>query len=104
MERIGNFPMPVDLYITYKDGSREMINIPLRMMRGSKPSPDGVDFSVAEDWPWTHPEYVLTLDKKIEDIERLEIDSSRRMADVNPDNNIWTPTERTEESEENYSN
>lgn len=104
MKRIGNFPMPVDLYITYKDGSREMINIPLRMMRGSKPSPDGVDFTVAEDWPWTHPEYVLTLDKKIEDIERLEIDSSRRMADVNPDNNIWTPTERTEKSEENYSN
>lgn len=102
LERIGNFPMPIDLYITYKDGTTEMINIPLRMMRGSKPSPDGVDFSVAEDWPWTHPEYTLTVDKDVSKIARVEIDSTQRMADVNPDNNILNLPE--EESEPNPSN
>jgi aminopeptidase N len=101
LERIGNFPMPIDLSVTYKDGTQEMINIPLRMMRGSKPSPDDGEFSVAADWPWTHPEYVITVGAEKDQIERIEIDPSKRMADVNPENNIWNPTE---ESDENFSN
>ena len=88
LERIGLFPMPIDLYITYRDGSSEMINIPLRMMRGHKPSPDGVEFTVAEDWPWTHPAYSLTIDADPQDIEKIEIDPTRRMADVDPANNV----------------
>lgn len=102
LERIGNFPMPIDLHITYKDGSTEMINIPLRMMRDSKPSPGGVIFSVAEDWPWTHPEYTLTIDKDISEIVRVEIDSTQRLADVNRDNNYLNLPE--EESKSNPSN
>lgn len=101
LQRIGNFPMPIDLYITYQDGTAEMINIPLRIMRGSKPSPDGVDFTVAEDWPWTHPEYTLTLNRNIGEIERVEIDSTKRLADINPDNNIL---DLREEPETNPSN
>ncbi len=96
LKRIGNFPMPIDLYINYTDGSTEMINIPLRMMRGAKPSPDVVDFTVAEDWPWTNPDYTLTIDRASSEIERIEIDSTKRLADVNPDNNILNLTEESE--------
>jgi hypothetical protein len=87
LTRVGNFPMPVDLYITYRDGRSEMINIPLRMMRGHKPSPDGVEFTVADDWPWTHPTYSLVIDADPKEIERIEIDPTKRMADVDPENN-----------------
>ena len=93
LKRIGNFPMPIDLYITYADGTTEMVNIPLRMMRGAKPSPDGVDFTVAPDWPWTNPEYTLKVDRIASEIERVEIDPTKGMADVNPDNNILNLTE-----------
>lgn len=87
LKRVGVFPMPIDLYITYKDGSSEMINIPLRMMRGHKPSPDGVEFTVAEDWPWTHPVYTLEIDADAKNIERIVIDPTKRMADIDPSNN-----------------
>jgi len=101
LERIGNFPMPIDLYITYTDGTTEMVNIPLRMMRGAKPNPDGVDFTVAEDWPWTNPEYTLTIDRNAGEIERVEIDSTKRLADVNPDNNFLNLTEDPESNPSN---
>ena len=101
LKRIGNFPMPIDLYITYTDGTTEMVNIPLRMMRGAKPSPDGVDFTVAEDWPWTNPEYTLTIDRDASEIERVEIDSTKRLADVNPDNNFLNLSEKLESNPPN---
>jgi len=101
LERIGNFPMPIDLYITYTDGTTELVNIPLRMMRGAKPGPDGVDFTVAEDWPWTNPEYTLTIDRNAGEIERVEIDSTKRLADVNPDNDFLNLTEDRESNPSN---
>ncbi len=95
MERIGNFPMPIDVHITYRDGRTEMVNIPLVMMRGSKPSPDGVEFTVADDWPWTHPTYSLEIETSLSEIEKIEIDPTRRMADVNPSNNLFEVTTET---------
>ena len=88
LTRIGNFPMPIDLYIEYTNGKKEIISIPLRMMRGIKPSPDGVTFNAAKDWPWTHPTYTLSLNRRMKEIGRVEIDSSKRMADVNAENNV----------------
>ena len=38
LERIGKMPMPIDLEVTYTDGSTENFNIPLRIMRGAKPT------------------------------------------------------------------
>lgn len=42
-----------------------------------------------EEWRWTHPEYKLTLDMDLSNIKKIEIDPSKRMADVNRSNNIW---------------
>jgi hypothetical protein len=37
LQRVGEFPMPIDLLVKYKDGSEELIYIPLNEMMGSKP-------------------------------------------------------------------
>jgi hypothetical protein len=38
LKRIGLMPMPVDLQLTFKDGSSQMFYIPLNLMYGEKPS------------------------------------------------------------------
>ena len=79
--------MPIDLRVTFKDGSWENINIPLRIMRGHKPLEDKM--KVAEAWPWTNPSYDLLLPRPLDQIESLEIDPDRQMADINHDNNLF---------------
>lgn len=89
LERIGSMPMPVDLMVTYKDGSRELHHIPLRIMRGAKPREyQDAAYLVRDDWPWTHPFYELQLSRPVADIQQLEIDPSTRMADVDRENNL----------------
>jgi len=88
LERKGSFPMPVDVYVYYRNGETEVLNIPLRVMHGSKTEDLESDFTVLEDWPWTHPTYSLNIDRPLSDIEKIEIDSSMRMADVDRSNNV----------------
>ncbi len=82
LERIGKMPMPMDVTVTYADGSTEVFNIPLRMMRGNKPT----KATVLKDWTWAHPSYSFSVKK---DIKKIEIDSSQLMADVNRKNNVY---------------
>ncbi|MEM1322875.1 MAG: M1 family metallopeptidase [Bacteroidota bacterium] len=89
LEKSGTIPMPIDLVVTMKDGSKKIYNIPLRIMRGSKEQEyTGTSYEVLEDWPWTHPSYEVTLKLKWKNIEKIEIDPSSRMADINISNNI----------------
>ena len=88
----GLMPMPMDLIITYNDGSQTYVNIPLRMMRGNKPNEfQNMQYILAEDWPWTHPNYDLEIQMSMESIKSIEIDPSYRMGDVNRINNTWMP-------------
>ncbi len=88
LERKGLLPMPIDLEISYADGSKELINIPLRMMRGNKAAEDSaVKYTVAEDWPWTHPTYELKINKSRKEIRKIEIDPTKRLADIDEQNN-----------------
>lgn len=89
LERIGLMPMPIDLYVLYEDGSQDLFYIPLRMMKGEKPNPfKQIDRIVLEDWAWAYPTYEFDIknDKKI---KSMMIDATQRMADINPENNIW---------------
>ena len=52
--------MPIDVAVTYADGTTEDFNIPLRMMRGNKPT----DATVIEDWAWAHPTYSFSVIKR----------------------------------------
>ncbi|MEN8775785.1 MAG: M1 family metallopeptidase [Polaribacter sp.] len=82
LERIGQMPMPIDLEVTYTDGSKENFNIPLRMMRGHKPT----SATIIKDWGWAYPTYTFTTSKTV---KAVEIDKSKLMADVNLDNNVF---------------
>lgn len=92
LERMALMPMPIDLYVEYKDGTKEFFYIPLRMMRGVKPvNKNSENRKILPDWPWTHPEYVVELSKPKTEIKSIEIDASDIMADVNRANNTYTP-------------
>jgi hypothetical protein len=88
LQRIGDFPMPIDLLVTYKDGSKEFYYVPMNELLGSKPVEDkSIKRIDAETWPWVNPTYVLSLGKETVEIESIEIDPSKRMADINRKNN-----------------
>lgn len=87
MKRIGKMPMPLDVWVTYKDGKQEIHNIPLDLMYGVKPAEDATERIVEKPWRWTHPEYKFTISRGIQDIKSIEIDPSMRLADINRNNN-----------------
>ena len=92
LERIGEMPMPLDIWVKYESGKEEWINIPLRIMRGNKSSEmTQENFTIAADWPWTFTEYDLELDGKV---VAIEIDPSNRMADIDRKNNVL-PTDKS---------
>jgi len=80
LERIGLMPMPIDIAVTYKDGSTENFYIPLQMMRGEKPT----TATVIKDWAWAYPTYTF---KPSKPISSVQIDPKEMMADINRDNN-----------------
>ncbi len=88
LRRIGQMPMPIDLKLTFKDSTSEMDYIPLDMMLGGKPAKKGEKRIVHEEWNWTNPTYDVLIDRKLFDLKKVEIDPTKRMADVNPDNNV----------------
>jgi hypothetical protein len=89
LERKGLMPMPVDLFVTYEDGTQESYYIPLQMMRGEKPNPyPNLQRVVLTDWPWAFPEYIFEIDNG-KKVKNITIDISKRMADIDPDNNTF---------------
>ena len=60
-----------------------------KMMRGEKKAETNDKRIVHPDWPWTNPSYEIVINRPIEDIASIEIDPSKRMADVNSENNKW---------------
>jgi hypothetical protein len=87
LKRIGKMPMPIDVLVTYKDGTKELHYIPLNLMYGEKPIEDSVARTVHSEWKWTHPEYNFETSRSIKEIKSIEIDPSQRMADLNRTNN-----------------
>ena len=94
LARVKDIPMPIDVFIRFKDGTSKWYNIPLRIMRGEK----GKDLYSSEktilpDWPWVYPEYTFSVEVKLNKIEEIVIDPSGRLADVNQDDNVY-PSKR----------
>ena len=87
LERIGLMPMPIDLKVSYLDGSTEDFHIPLQMMRSIKPSSG--PRTIVKDWAWAYPTYELNVPLGKE-VSSITIDPSGLMADVNAENNSYT--------------
>lgn len=89
IRRRGDVPMPVDVQLTFKDGSKELHYMPLNLMYGEKPVEDtAIQRTVHEEWRWTHPTYVFESNRKIFDLSEVQIDPSQRLADVDKRNNL----------------
>jgi len=90
LERIGLMPMPLDINVTYADGSEATFYVPLQMMRKDKPNPDASKtWTVLKDWAWAYPTYSFEI-LNGKTVKSITIDASKLMADVNPDNNSYT--------------
>lgn len=88
LSRIGLMPMPVDLQLTLKDGSKELHYVPMNLMYGEKPVEDtSFTRKVYEPWKWTHTTYTIETTRKLADFSLVEIDPSLRMADTDRKNN-----------------
>jgi aminopeptidase N len=88
LSRIGLMPMPIDLQITFKDGSKELHYVPMNLMYGEKLVEDpAVPRKVYEPWKWTHSTYTIETTRKLADFTIVEIDASLRMADIERKNN-----------------
>jgi hypothetical protein len=85
-------PMPIDIKLTFKDKTSQWHNIPLNLMYGNKKKEINTDekYMQEEPWKWTHPTFVITVNRKLIDLTEVEIDPSKRMADVSRKNNQLT--------------
>ena len=80
LERIGQMPMPIDVEVTYLEGSSESFNIPLEMMRANKPTVA----TILKDWGWANQTYTF---KTVKAVKSVAIDKSKLMEDINEGNN-----------------
>lgn len=88
LSRIGLVPMPIDLQLRFRDGTKELHYIPLDLMYGEKPVEfPSIPRKTYAPWRWTHQVYIVETDRKLMDIREVEIDPSQRMADLERKNN-----------------
>jgi len=89
IKRLGKMPMPLDITIITKDGKEVKYYVPLDLMRGEKIGDRFFsDFKVVKDWTWTHPSYTLMTGINIDDVSKVFIDQSGRLADVDRTNDV----------------
>ncbi|HZY81050.1 MAG TPA: M1 family metallopeptidase [Cyclobacteriaceae bacterium] len=96
--RVGLIPMPIDLVVTFKDGTKELLYIPLNETMGNKPVGNAsMKTEILPDWAWVNPVYKATIQRSITEVASIEIDPSQAMADVDRTNNQWSETQKTPE-------
>lgn len=87
LRRMGDMPMPVDILLTFKDGSQQLHYVPMNLMFGEKPAENNLQRFVYPEWKWTHPTYDIEFNKRLNELTGVEIDATQRMADVDRRNN-----------------
>lgn len=89
LERIGRMPMPLDILISYQDGSTELIYVPQTLMRYTKPNEYSINRTVLDGWDWAYPTFEFSINKSKDKIKSIQIDPLGLMADVNKENNSY---------------
>ena len=87
IQRLGKLPMPIEVLITYKDGTSELHYMPLDLMLGGKASEGAVNQITHPAWQWVAPTYTFETNKPLSALKSIEIDPSYRMPDLNRSNN-----------------
>ncbi len=90
LKRIGRAGMPLDILVTYEDGSMETFYVPYTAMMWNKPN-QYIEYerTILEGWGWAQPEYKFIISKPKSTIKTILIDPSQFMADVNQENNVF---------------
>lgn len=88
LKNLGEVPMPIDLQLSFKDGSKELHYIPMYLMFGQKPEEYTIPRKVYTPWKWTDRTYVIETSHKITDLTAIEIDPTKRLADINQVDNV----------------
>jgi len=91
LERKGAIAMPIDLVVTLNDQSVHHYYIPLSEMRAEKPNETSGERKILSDWSWAKPSYSFELPVALSQIQKIEIDPTGRMADVDASNNVFNP-------------
>jgi Peptidase family M1 domain len=87
LERIGRMPMPLDILVTFEDGTQEAFYIPSTLMRFAKENQNPtIKRTVLEGWDWSSNLYEFKISSKPK-IKNIIIDPSGLMADINRENN-----------------
>jgi hypothetical protein len=88
LENLGQMPMPIEVRITFKDGSSEWHYVPLSLQFGDKPADVWQTSRVVyPEWKWTHRTYEIETKNRLTDITSIEIDPTHRVADIDEKNN-----------------
>ena len=87
LKRKARMPMPLEVEVSFSDGTKDVYYIPTDLMHGNKKF-NSNNVYYMQPWTWASPEYdfVVQGNKKV---VRVEIDPSKRLADYNQmDNSI----------------
>ena len=90
VKRKASIPMPLEIEVSFADGSTALYYIPIDLMQGVKPF--GNDVVVLNPWAWVAPEYSFLIEGK-KKVVKIEIDPSKRLADIDQKGNILELTE-----------
>lgn len=89
LKKIGQMPMPLDVQVTFADGTTEMHYIPVSLMFGEKANESNIEKRTTHPaWRWAIPQYTFECKRSLRDVKKVEIDPSKRMADTDRKNNI----------------
>ena len=77
----------ITFFDTFKDSSKEIHYIPLDIMFGNKPAESDESRIVHSEWNWTNATYIVEFKHPLKDLTLVEIDPTKRMADVEQKNN-----------------
>lgn len=88
LENKGSIPMPIDFSVLTKDKKVVNYQIPMNMTHVWKSKDIYGDFKTLDYWKWTQKEYSFTIPYNKSQISALGIDFSKRLADVNPEDNF----------------
>ena len=92
LDNEGEMPMPVDLIVKLKNGQTINYYIPSNLQFKSK-SENIYDVTIEKKpWPFTHKQYILSIEYPLLEIDYIEIDPTQRMADKNRVNNTFPPS------------
>ena len=86
INRIGKMPMPIEVQVIYDDLKSENYYIPLSIMRGEKYNSND-NIILLKDWEWVNESYQIDLDIEEKKINKIVLDPSGKMADVDKSNN-----------------